>query len=376
VQSSTNSVLHRGSQYGSVANNYCAGPIETVFSCCFCYREYPDFILENFTSDGSVNKWSKHVATFGKKESHTNGREYWFCVQPGQAIIDTNVKTNITDGTTIAVVTGKFAHEDQFQYSVEDFCDKVKATSLVEEDNVICMHKTPMFISQDERFSRHLQYRKEQNDVSAKGGGYWIHKVLLLRYQMNRYKDNDIILWVDNDRLDFFAQGTFKTVLEAMDKRKADFVVETQAATEYSYTKEDVMVAFNATEEMRTSLQVNANALLVRNSPKMRRFLDATIECASDWHMISDEASFFPNHPDFQDHRHDQSIISMMVKKFMSDKLVIGPPAQPYQFGFTAYHTYKLFENDSDGNSINQPYCPFPSFYKMHPYIISNSTSV
>jgi hypothetical protein len=163
--------------------------------------------------------------------------------------------------------------------------------------------------------------------------------------------------------------------MEAMDRRKADLVVEILDSIERLYTKEDVLLAFDATEEMRTSRQVNANALVVRNSPKMRRFMEAVVECSSDWHMISDEVSLFPNHPQFQEHRHDQSILSMMVKKFLfNEPLLIGPPAQPYNVGFCAFHTYKLFDHD-DKSRIQQPYCPFPSFYKRHPDVNFNSTS-
>jgi hypothetical protein len=230
----------------------------------------------------------------GLKENHVHGKHYWFCVKPGGAVLDaTDVKINMTRGTAIAVVTGKFAHGDAFQGDVENFCNVIKATSLVLPENVFCVYHTPDFILQDVRFARHLRYHQKPGDVSARGGGYWIHKALLLRHYMDQYKDNDIILWVDADRRDFFWPGTFKAVLEAMDKRQADFVVETMDFLEYRYTKEDVLIAFNATTAMRTSGQVNANALIMRNSPKMRQYMDVFNACASDWHMISDEASFF-----------------------------------------------------------------------------------
>jgi hypothetical protein len=84
---------------------------------------------------------------------------------------------------------------------------------------------------------------------------------------------------------------------------------------------------------------------------------------------------FFPNHADFLDHRHDQSFISMMVKTFFRDKLLIGPPALAFNDGFAVYHTYKLFDNRNGGRHANiTPYCPFPSFYKKYERMIKNRT--
>jgi hypothetical protein len=356
---------------GVVGHNHCSGPIEKLFSCCFCYGEYPDFILEE------TGQWSKHVELLGFKESHTKDKQYWFCAEPRRAVLNkTNAMISLAQGTNVVVVTGKFGHGDGFQSQIEDFCNKIKAASFVRYEHIYCMYQSPDFVLRDNRFNRHLRYHQEPNDVSSRGGGYWVHKSLLVRHHMDQCKDNDIIFWVDADRLDFFWQGSLKTVLETIDKREADFVIESQDEAEYRYTKEDVLVAFNATDEMRTSRQVNENAWLIRNSPKMRQFMDAFIECAADWHMISDDPSIIKNHPDFVEHRHDQSLMAMMVKKFLSDKLVIGPPAQPYQLGFAVYHTYKLLDGRSVKNesTINQPYCPFPSFYHMYPNATKDSS--
>jgi hypothetical protein len=192
---------------GVVVHTHCAGPIQTLFYCCFCYKEYPEFILEQHQNDGSVNQWSKHIATIGKKENHINGQQYWFCVPPREEALNTsNTKLEIGKGTSIVVVTGKFGHGDVFQSDVERFCNKVKGISILESKNVHCFYKTPNFVLQDERFRRHLQYHQDPNDTSAKGGGYWIHKSLLVRHHMDLYKDNDIIVWVDTDRIDFFGK--------------------------------------------------------------------------------------------------------------------------------------------------------------------------
>jgi hypothetical protein len=352
------------------------GPIsETIFACCFCYTDYPDFILENTDEDHGadqrMDQWTTHINTIGYRENHNEGQQYCFCAEPRETP-GNSTTINLTNGTTVAVVTGKFGHEDTtFQNEIDDLCCYIDATTFIHREKLHCVYQTPEFILHNKRFYRHLKYRLDPNDVSARGGGYWIHKPLLLRHYMDHYNDNDVIFWVDVDRHDFFWYRTYKTVLETMDRRKADFVIETLDFVEHRFTKEDVLRAFNATNKMRSSRQVNGNAIVVRNRAKMRHFMDAFIDCMADWHMVSDDESFLPNPPNFREHRHDQSILSMMVKTFLQNPLVIGPPAQPYQMGFSTYHTYQLFDHSNE-DTVLQNSCTYNPELKL----LSRSVSV
>jgi hypothetical protein len=56
--------------------------------------------------------------------------------------------------------------------------------------------------------------------------------------------------------------------------------------------------------------QVQASVIVVRNSEYARRIVKQWLDwcCAPDW--IDDSPSNLPNHPEFQEHRHDQAILT------------------------------------------------------------------
>ncbi len=75
------------------------------------------------------------------------------------------------------------------------------------------------------------------------------------------------------------------------------------------YGPRDFEEAFLATPQIAGGIQVLR---------KCQHSLDVTREwlnlATENYHWIDDSPSHLPNHPDFREHRHDQSIISLLVK--------------------------------------------------------------
>lgn len=353
--------IYKNENFDSV----CSGPLATNTTCCYCYSEYPRFVLVD-----SVEKWHNHVLPLKEQDRNSQPdayeNNYWFCAEERENGLARNwthvdapaFQSSSSNQSRVALVTGKFSHNNSFQTEVNAHCRRVLATGFFSQDgwDLFCYGESPDFVVQNPRFQRHMRYRTDPDDLSAKGGGYWFHKSVLLRHHMNQYGDGDYLIWTDIDRLDFVRQGSFNAILETMATRKDDLLIESMAwSSEHIFTKGDMLAAFNASETLRQSLQVNANAIVFRVSPGMKRFINAWIECVSDWHMVSDEQSVIPNSPDYHDHRHDQSILGLLIKKFMTRQSAVGPPARTYHQR-SHYHTFKLLDNV-------YPLCPFTSFY-------------
>ena len=84
---------------------------------------------------------------------------------------------------------------------------------------------------------------------------------------------------------------------------------------ERMWTKKDLLVHMNATESIEGSTQTMATVVIVRNTPEGRGFVaDWLRVMESDYDLITDSPSKIPNHPTFQQHRHDQSVFSVLVK--------------------------------------------------------------
>lgn len=103
------------------------------------------------------------------------------------------------------------------------------------------------------------------------------------------HNDNDIVIYTDIDRIDFFRDGTFHSIWNEMIQRNADIVLESLPHIENKWNKEDVLISMNASYDMRYSRQYNANVMMIRNNPIMRTFFRALASCNTDYHMISDE---------------------------------------------------------------------------------------
>jgi hypothetical protein len=258
----------------------------------------------------------------------------------------------------IVLVAAKFAFDNKFKARVDRYCKRLKKLKFFQENQedrheLFCYGEPPDFVLQNKKFSRHMRFLTDPNDASAKGGGYWFHKAVLLQHHMDRCNDGDFLIWTDVDRIDFVRNTkSFAKILKTLAKRDDDLCIETMAyAEEVYWSKEDILAAFNASESLRESLQQSASAIVLRRSPRMKMFIDAWVECVSDWHMLSDEPSILPNSPAFDENRHDQSILSMLIKTFMARQDSIGPPAQAYHDD-SEFRTYKLL------NSVD-PSCPF-----------------
>jgi hypothetical protein len=70
-------------------------------------------------------------------------------------------------------------------------------------------------------------------------------------------------------------------------------------------------------------------------------------ETACDYHLIDDSPSIIPNHPSFREHRHDQSIFNMFVKKLNLHNYDLAATNQGID-----YRVPILYARNRTGNTI------------------------
>ena len=152
---------------------------------------------------------------------------------------------------------------------------------------------------------------------SFRGGGYWIWKPYFVKKVMDTIADDDILIYCDagctlnhrgKDRFDEYV-----SLLSAAKTGSLDFLLFQK---EYQYTKREAFVHFNSDDHAINSSQIHATVLLLKKCPH-------TVFLVNDWYhtavnrpdLFSDEITL-EQHPDFLDHRHDQSIFSLIRKKY------------------------------------------------------------
>ena len=155
-------------------------------------------------------------------------------------------------------------------------------------------------------------HRYEKN-----GYGYWIWKSYLVMKTLEDLDDNDILLYLDSgcEIAEFTdAPERLKLLLEKCEIH--DFLYNPSRHLEKVYTKMDLFdyMGLNYTD-ITDTMQIGAGILFIK---KTQKNLNLTREWYSvmseNYNLIDSSRGKLPNDPAFRDNRHDQSVLSLLVK--------------------------------------------------------------
>lgn len=165
-----------------------------------------------------------------------------------------------------------------------------------------------------------LWFTKKNMDIlkQPKGAGWWIWKPYIIYHALtHRLNEGDVLMYMDSGThlidsvdplVDYFLKTTTKDVLSFELDHK-----------EQKYTKRDTFVILGADNEDRyiNSDQRLATFILIRKSEASLNFIQSWLTYVQDRRALSPEASVLgSDYPEFISHRHDQSIFSLLCKKW------------------------------------------------------------
>jgi len=177
-------------------------------------------------------------------------------------------------------------------------------------------------LQNDKSFEKHNDFIKN----NKRGYGYWLWKPYLIKKTMDQMKDGDILLYLDcgceiNPKEKSYVEDLFELV-------KKDYIIGSLASIEKEWTKMDLLLYLdmNTPTYLNTS-QHQAGALLLLVCDKTRKLVNEWYEIGCNYHMIDDSPSIHKNLDCFKEHRHDQSIFSLLTKKYnlFSKTSIISP---------------------------------------------------
>jgi hypothetical protein len=154
-----------------------------------------------------------------------------------------------------------------------------------------------------------------------RGYGYWIWKAYVILHMMNKYPEGDIILYADAGcgiSTSPQARRVFKTWIDDVRKHPSHRLSFQMCFPEEDWTKGELFEYMDCnTDVYRKTGQHSASIQVYLNTPENKTFVQEyfRISTADNYHYVSDEPSRIPNAPSFRDHRHDQSIVSILFKK-------------------------------------------------------------
>ena len=207
-----------------------------------------------------------------------------------------------------------FGGPSPFYYrAVNRLCGEAKDTKLF--DSVIGY--TDEHLKSDTNFwKQHGKFISK----NRKGYGYWLWKPYLIKKRLKEIKDGELLFYTDaGSSFNVKYPSNFMKVRIA-EVKKTKKIMGIFTCPERNYNKIDLVKYFgyeNSPLFLRHR-QHAAGAILMMKTPEVVKFIDEWYELTykDNYHFIDDTPSVEPETKHFLVHRHDQSIYSLLTKKY------------------------------------------------------------
>ena len=215
------------------------------------------------------------------------------------------------------LVSGKFGKNSMFKKDVNKFRRKAVKTGAYSRKDVFAYYSFPTYIREDPTWSVHLQFLNDEDHPSARGGGYWFWKSVLIEHHLKELDYGDFIFFHDVDVEHFGDFDRSDYIVEEMIRRNASLALAVIPFLEQDWTKGDIFKAVckdNPIPLIGKTAHYSANMITFRKTPGIERFVKQWKELVSDFKLVSDEPSVHPSFPHFVENRHDQSLLNVLIK--------------------------------------------------------------
>lgn len=193
-----------------------------------------------------------------------------------------------------------------------------KSQFLAEAERLNIFHKVSFF-DHSMLPSAFLEQHNHFMQSQGRGFGYWIWKPLVIELALETASPGDVIVYLDAGFT--LNEGGRHRFLEYIDITldSSDKMLSFQNIhTEYRWTKADLAQRLGVLQSPRimSTSQLSSGFILLgktsSNADLVREWKQIAVE--SNYHYSDDTPSEVQNHPEFVEHRHDQSISSLLRK--------------------------------------------------------------
>ena len=189
----------------------------------------------------------------------------------------------------------------------------------------------------DEDFRR----KNERILNQKKGGGYWLWKPYIIRRTLQGMEEGDFLFYADAGSC---FTGPVEPLIEVMGQKNQDILLFQMTHLERHWTKRDVFTLMGCdTAEYADTGQFMAGFSLWRKTAFSLNLADEWLSYAQDERIIMDipNQNGKDNYPGFRENRHDQSIWSLLCKKYQLKEY--KTPPQPRVFHNRGDRGYRRF---------------------------------
>jgi hypothetical protein len=181
-----------------------------------------------------------------------------------------------------------------------------------------------------EDLQQSFKIEHESKLKDERGGGYWIWKPQIIKQTLSLMKEGDILLYADSGcHFNIKGKERFLQYLQLMEKTELlSFIMNHQP--ENMWSKMDTIKKIQD-EESKLSGQLVGGIFFIKKTDRMVKLIEKWLELCEDYHLVDDSPSVATNHSLFKEHRHDQSIFSLLRKRYCSDTVIIEDETYPFK---------------------------------------------
>ena len=177
-------------------------------------------------------------------------------------------------------------------------------------------------------------------ETNKRGFGYWLWKPYLIKSCLENMQENDILLYIDSGcSLNKEGMERFNEYIDIVNNSEFGMISFQMPHLEKSYTKRIVFDYFkehldelknpkfthltksNFDELIGETGQCVGGIQIICKNDHSKKFVDLWYKLASNYNLINDSI-YIQEHPEFKDHRHDQSIYSVLSKTLGTVKIL------------------------------------------------------
>ena len=197
---------------------------------------------------------------------------------------------------------------DNYHQTVNRICNETKAIGVFDQINGF----TDLDLKNDYDFwSKHGDFIQK----NPRGYGYWLWKSYLVNKVLNTMSDNEILVYADAGcSINSNGKTRLLEYFDIVNKSKFGFLSFRLSHLIKTYTKMDTIDFFDA-RDLLDQYQLVGGIFILRKCEHSVRLIHAWYEFCSYYHLIDDTPSIIPNDSSFIDHRHDQSVFTLLIYK-------------------------------------------------------------
>ena len=152
-----------------------------------------------------------------------------------------------------------------------------------------------------------------------RGGGYWLWKSYIINETLKKLKNDDVLFYLDSKY--YFIADFMNFIEECL--RASDFVVWKNKPNEPTFYMKNwckmyVIQKFKMTDTVFTHNAEDCwgGAILLKKTDSTIKYINEWFTMCCDYENITDSPSKIPNDACFTEHRHDQSLLSVIIHTY------------------------------------------------------------